>query len=63
MNCYKVRVETTNSSNNVTHGNKVAYLECENSILFVICESPSDIEKIVKASSIECIERLGIGYK
>lgn len=64
MNCYKVRVKTTNSTNDTfsvtTEGH---YYHCENSICFVVANNMAEVEGYFNSTSnIESIERIGIGY-
>ena len=62
MNCYKVNVVTTNSMCSSTKNPAGKYIECKNSLLFVVCEKPSDVEKVIDPTHIISIELLGVGY-
>lgn len=62
MNCYKVKVRTTNSSKDAAYGAEADYVSCEDSCLYVIARSPASVEKIIKAHVIISIERIGLGY-
>lgn len=69
LNCYKVEVETTNSSNDtfwtgdedVTFGTG-EYFDCEDSICYVITDDPKKIYKKFGKLVIISVEKIGIGY-
>ena len=61
LNCYKVVVNTTNSSNNTFRGIG-NYFECIDKTLFVITDDPSKIYLSFGKGSVISVEKIGIGY-
>lgn len=65
MNCYRVKVKTTNSSLDTTYapgGEKAGYVKCSDSTLYVFGNCFADAEKVVDGAVIESIELTGLGY-
>lgn len=67
MHCYKVKTITTNGLGNFTYrpinddGVKER-MAVDNGEFYIVCESVSQIERIVDSDSILSIERVGIGH-
>ena len=65
MNCYKVTVETTNSTGNTTcnreGGDK--YNKVEKGVAYVVTDKVDAIYKMFGAEQIKSVEKIGIGYQ
>lgn len=61
MNCWKVRVKTTNGCNKTTIDPDDNYISCQDGFIFVVTKSLSDIEKVVKPEWIKSAELVGVG--
>ena len=63
MNCYRVKVETNNSSSSApTFGVNGGHLDCYDGVIYVTCEEIGDVGRVIKTSAIKSIELLGYGY-
>lgn len=68
MNCWKVKIKTTGALKDTGYrpikpgDDSYKYIPCEHGLIFVFCDSPSEIEKVVKADTVLSIELMGIGY-
>ncbi len=62
--CYRVEVKTTNSyPADTTYGaGDDKYITCNKGILYVLCDSPADVQEIIHKDSIKAITRVGVGY-
>lgn len=69
MNCYKVKVKTTDSVLNDSfqikkseNGGIGEYFDCENSIIYIITDTANRIYEKFGDDVIISIEKIGIGY-
>lgn len=68
MNCYKIKVKTTNSSNDTFHVKRnendeiSEYFDCEDSIIYVVTDAINKIFEKFGDEVIIYIEKIGIGY-
>lgn len=70
INCYKVKVRTTNGLGTTSHTKPFReflaqggeYFNCENGIAYVVARSMAEVEELLGLGNILACERVGIGY-
>jgi hypothetical protein len=64
MKCFKVFVKTTNVNGNITRAPedcKPEYIDCSNSVIYILGETFADVERLIHPDWIESIEHVGSG--